>query len=564
MSNHRCGWVFGCLLLGLVIATPAEAQRKLGCTTGEVHTEHGPVCGIGLQSQGVSINAHLGIPFAAPPTGANRWMPPKSPDAWSKTHLATQFAPACPQWTKNDRGQSTQVGQEDCLYLNVWAPQNAQSLPVMVWIYGGAFVEGGAFYPLFDGAMLAATGNVVVVDFNYRLGALGFLAAGTPFNLNGNYGFLDQQAALTWVKNNIANFGGDPTKVTIFGESAGAMSTGLHLLSAPASKSLFRAGAMASNPLALSFQTLGDAQQSGNQFVSPFTASPYNCHDLSCLQGLKVETILNAQGSSASMAAGGSLTWGPVIDRTVITTAPLTSFGNLDKPMLLGTNHDEGTFFVDSDSRIPNPLSNPYYKYGVIPTLFTDPSVAKAVLNQYPPGSGTGHGDNIPLLSQLLTDLLFTCANRYAVGQIPNSQKAYAYQFNAVSGFDWPLTGCSDYVCHGAELPYVFDTASAINVCGNGGTSSCSFNTGQGQLSTAMMKYWSSFASGLQPSGSVAWPAFNKYLQLNATDSAAQITASGDDPFKATCCFWENLNVYGTPSAGCSSGSTQRSQEATR
>jgi len=554
MSSHRCVLFLVCVFSVFSFALPAEAQRKLPCTTAEVSTQHGPVCGLQLQSkgtaerEGAAVIAHLGIPFAEPPTGANRWLPPQPLDPWQQTYHATQFAPACPQW---NQGGSSIIGQEDCLYLNVWAPQNAQNLPVMVWIYGGAFVEGGAFYPLFDGTNLASVGNVVVVDFNYRLGVLGFLAAGSPINVNGNYGFLDQQAALTWVKNNIASFGGDPTKVTIFGESAGAMSTGLHLLSAPASKSLFRAGVMQSNPLALSYQTLANAQTSGSQFIQQ---KLNNCSTLSCLQGLTMEQVLNAQGPSAGMTAG-SLTWGPVIDQRVITAAPLASFGSLNKPLLLGTNHDEGTFFVDSDPQIPNPLLGWEYTQYVIPQLF--PNNTAAVLQKYPAASG----DNRPLLSQLLTDYLFTCPNRYAAENTPAAQKAYAYQFNEVSGFAWPLPGCADYVCHGAELPYVFSTANSIHACGDNGTSTCKFTIGELLLSVAMIDYWSSFAANLQPKGSVSWPVYNQYLLLNTFADNPLIKPSGPDPFKDTCCFWENLNFYGPPSPACSSGSKKEGKK---
>src|SRR5262249_35840451 len=149
---------------------------------------------------------------------------------------------------------------EDCLSINIWTPADASStsnLPVMVYIYGGAYIFGGSASPTYNGAYLAAKGGVILVTFNYRIGALGFLAG--IEGLTGNYGLLDQQLALTWVKNNIANFGGDPSQVTIFGESAGAISVGLHLLSAPGSQDLFVAGIMESNPFALPLRTVEGA-----------------------------------------------------------------------------------------------------------------------------------------------------------------------------------------------------------------------------------------------------------------------------------------------------------------
>ncbi|MGB3480582.1 MAG: carboxylesterase family protein, partial [Mycobacterium sp.] len=203
--------------------------------SGEVHTGAGAV-------RGLVAPDHVlfqGIPYAAPPVGELRWRPPAPVQAWDGLRDATKPGVRCVQGNMLDPDYGLAVG-EDCLTLNVWAPTGAAGLPVMVWIHGGAFVNGSS--DLYRAQLLAARGQIVVVTINYRLGALGFLAHpafGPPADV-GNYGLADQQAALRWVQENIGAFGGDPQKVTVAGQSAGGMSVCDHL-AAPGSAGLFRA-----------------------------------------------------------------------------------------------------------------------------------------------------------------------------------------------------------------------------------------------------------------------------------------------------------------------------------
>ena len=243
-------------ILGRTVMAEAGSVRfgtftDTACSTPAVATKSGPVCGTGRTVGPSSLAAFLGIPFAESTAGANRWMPPFPKAAWTEVRPATAFGPACPQnvFAPGGRPQS-----EDCLSLNVWRPaasagtssagtSSDPKLPVMVFIYGGAFVIGSSGepnpdQPYLDGSSLVAKQKMVVVSLNYRLGPLGFLA-GTA-GLKGNFGFMDQQLALRWVRDNIAGFGGDSTRVTLSGQSAGAMSVGLHLLSSPSSMPLFR------------------------------------------------------------------------------------------------------------------------------------------------------------------------------------------------------------------------------------------------------------------------------------------------------------------------------------
>jgi para-nitrobenzyl esterase len=218
----------GCLGLALAIwlvggglsVTPAAAQACVGT----VDAPAGKVCGLAIAAPattGRALYSYRGIPYALPPVADLRWAPPQPYPRWRHLRPATSFGAICPQ-----DGVAT-GDSEDCLFLNIWTPRAAverdERLPVMVFIHGGYFVYGAGSLPLYDGSYLAASGNVVVVTLNYRLGSLGFLAV-PELGLTGNYGILDQRLALRWVAKNIAAFGGDPRKVTIFGESAGAMS----------------------------------------------------------------------------------------------------------------------------------------------------------------------------------------------------------------------------------------------------------------------------------------------------------------------------------------------------
>lgn len=204
-----------------------------------VKTKQGSVRG----TEGHAARVWKGIPFAKKPVGDLRFQPPEPPEAWEGTFEANEFGPVCTQ-NKDIAamlGAPAENMSEDCLYLNIWAPAGPrEGLPVMVWIHGGAFRAGAGSSPLYDGASMAENGGVIVVTINYRLGAFGFLhLAGLDSSYSANLGLLDQIAALKWVRENIKAFGGDPEQVTVFGESAGAMSIA-SLLAMPAAKGLFQ------------------------------------------------------------------------------------------------------------------------------------------------------------------------------------------------------------------------------------------------------------------------------------------------------------------------------------
>lgn len=269
------------------------------------------------------IDVWRGIPYAAPPIGSLRFAPPEPPQPWSPTKLdASRYAPDCWQSRDPTINPLPNLMSEDCLYLNIWSPaghNTARSrlklltpmklLPVMVWLHGGAFQQGGAHRPEYDGRRLAER-EVIVVTINYRLGALGFLVSSSD-GLYGNYGLMDQRAAIYWVHENIEAFGGDPNSVTLFGESAGAVMAGLHLMMEGAG-TLFQRAILQSNPLGYTFRPVVVAD-----FIGEALKQKIECRDLACLRSEKVEEIMTAQISLMGVprSVGDFFTWGPTLTK---------------------------------------------------------------------------------------------------------------------------------------------------------------------------------------------------------------------------------------------------------
>ncbi|MBW8303215.1 MAG: carboxylesterase family protein, partial [Brevundimonas sp.] len=217
------------LALGLAVPAMAQDAPMVDAPAGSLR---------GVAEAGVHV--FRGVPFARPPVGDLRWRPPASLPRWNGVREATEFGAACPQPASPFAHHA--AVSEDCLFLNIWAPDQARRAPVLVWIHGGSLISGAASEAIYDGAAFAGQG-VVLVSINYRLGALGWLAhpglsAESPDNISGNYGLMDQIEALRWVRRNIGAFGGDPDNVTIAGESAGALSV-LYLMAAPEARGLF-------------------------------------------------------------------------------------------------------------------------------------------------------------------------------------------------------------------------------------------------------------------------------------------------------------------------------------
>jgi para-nitrobenzyl esterase len=295
----------------------------------------------GMQENGVLV--FKGVPFAAPPIGPLRWRAPQAPAAWPGIRSANQFAPICMQHGSYPEDAPPERMSEDCLYLNIWVPPHASGgpLPVMVWIYGGGLMNGSASTPLYAGDMLANKG-VIVVTANYRLGVLGFLAhpdlsRESPQHVSGNYGLLDQLAALRWVHRNIGAFGGDPARVTVFGQSSGSISISA-LTTSPLAKGLFQraigesGGLFEPVDLAPGFK-LVDAEQDGRAFVAKSGA-----RSLEDLRAMPAEDVIKTRFNPHL-----------IIDGYALSRAPYDAYREgqqNDVDLLIGSNAREGQLFL--------------------------------------------------------------------------------------------------------------------------------------------------------------------------------------------------------------------------
>ncbi|MGA7292721.1 MAG: carboxylesterase family protein [Terriglobales bacterium] len=321
----------------LAISLPASAAAA-----DRVQTANGGVEGLGRQPSGVRI--FEGIPFAQPPIGDLRWKPPQPAKNWTGVRPAVQFGSRCMQHpVYGDMNFRSKRMSEDCLYLNVWTPAQSANdhLPVLVYFYGGGFVAGDSSEPRYDGESLAQKG-IVVVSMNYRLGLFGFfshpeLTHESPHHASGDYGLLDQNAALQWVSQNIAAFGGDPKRITIGGESAGSISVSAHMVS-PLSKDLISGAIGESGSImgALSAVPLAQAENQGLEFANSIGA-----HSLAALRAMTTDQIF------ATTAKFGPGRFPPTVDGYFLPEPPLSAFAagqQAHVPLLVGWNSTEMTW----------------------------------------------------------------------------------------------------------------------------------------------------------------------------------------------------------------------------
>jgi para-nitrobenzyl esterase len=476
----------------------------------------------GMLRGNVAIDHRLfaGIPYAAPPVGSLRFEPPAPAIDWAGVRDASEFGPRCIQDPAADpeRGRNT---SEDCLSLNVWTPPvSGERRPVMVWIHGGAFVNGSS--GLYDARWLAARGGIVVVTINYRLGTLGFLAHPGlgPVGDVGNYGMADQQAALRWVHDNIAAFGGDPGQVTIAGESAGGMSVCDHLV-APGSAGLFRAAILMSAPC----QAQGDLATAQRRSLD--YAADVGCPDpataAACLRALPVDRLRKPVWY---YNIGSDELSGPISGTKVLPVAPLDAFaaGQAARvPVLLGTTRDEFTLFV----ALRYLREGERYTADEYPRLLAETFGADAdkVAAQYPQDR---YGGVALAYSATVTDSDFACVADRMAGAL--SGPAYVYEFNDRDAPSpepfWTLPfpiGAS----HSLELRYLFDIGGAPPL-----------NAAQQKLSDAMIDDWSRFVA----SGSPGWPA------SDGTPGSPRMSLQSDGSHMADgfeqehqCPFWAGL-----------------------
>ncbi len=501
-----------------------------------VTTESGDVRG----SKDGTVRSFLGIPFAAPPVGANRFRPPQPVEPWEGEWPALDVGPICPQ----NFGFSPGGGYEDCLYLNVWTPSPPPSTPapVMVWFHGGAFVFGSGGESYYAGSKLAQAHGMVVVTVNYRLGPLGFLAhpalaAEDPAHpTSGNYGLEDQIAALEWVQRNIAAFGGDPARVTIFGESAGGYSACFHYLS-ERSRGLFHAVISESGLCASGIieQTRAGAEAAGQAFAESFGCAGAGAPD--CLRGKDAWELVDATApppTSQQLPGGmfyqdpGSVTgWSPNVDGVLVPASTLELFtaGDYPKlPLLLGSNRDEGTLFLWTF--IANQVADETQYREALGRRF-GPAAVDAIVLQYPIAS---YPSPTRALAEVTGDAFFVCpARRTARLASAAGAPVYLYTFQRLPS--QPLLDDAG-VIHSAEIPFVFgiDTFPLGKVGPDGLP-----------LSEAMQGYWTRFAATGDPNGAgaLAWPPYDaagdQHMLLDLP------LAAGTAHKQAVCDFWDAL-----------------------
>jgi para-nitrobenzyl esterase len=473
----------------------ASGQAGAGSLPLVVRTDHGLVRGFHKNG----AREFLGIPYAAPPTGANQWRPPQPFPPWRGIRLATKPGHDCAQTGSLATGVPGTSKYENCLFLNVYTPPAApgRRLPVMVWLHGGGFTGGAG--SIYDGALLAARRHVIVVTINYRLSAFGFLAlpsldAESPDGSSGNYGLMDQQAAMRWVQNNAFAFGGNPGNVTIFGESAGGASVCANMAS-PTAFGLF-ARAIAESGCIFPARTKAAAERQDAAFATklgctkPATAA-------ACMRAKPASAILKAESSPA-------LSWGPVVGGDTLPLDPVKAFetGNyLHVPLLQGSNLDEGEFFVgiEYDLLQGHPLTAAQYPKVV--TAQFGAKDAKAILAHYPLSKFPSPD---LAFAQVLTDSEFSCP-ALLTDTLTERSGSYAYEFSDPHPpndfgvkFSFPLGPA-----HSTELQYVFGKIPLLDT-------TPPFKPDQFALSAEMQGYWTRFAATGNPNGGTAphWPRF--------------------------------------------------------
>ncbi|KAK6982895.1 cholinesterase 1-like isoform X1, partial [Biomphalaria glabrata] len=486
-------------------------------------TTLGDVVGVRQTTGATPVDTFYGIPFAQPPVGPMRFKTPVAAEPWDGAKCGLEKPNSCWQvvdtYFDNFRGANmwnpNTPRSEDCLYLNVWRPacdSGCQPKTIMVWIFGGGFFAGTSTLDVYNAAQLAARNDVIVVSFGYRVGIFGFLYLGND-SAPGNAGLLDQVMALKWVKDNAVNLGGSPDDITIFGESAGAVSVGFHLLS-PLSKDLFKYAIMQSaSPLAFwSLQDVEFARSRARKLARDLSCNLESASDvLTCLQAVSAEKIMN-RTYEYNTEPFIDVAFGPVIDGNFLTDNPVSIIkrGEAKKTrVILGVNKNEGYYFeVYAHKDIFDPLN----KNGTISEtdyqtilnyLFNnDTAVIQEVKQKYPVDSNNSFSTNI---DSITGDMFFKCpVVDFAELYSRHSDAVYMYSFeHRTSQTPWPeWMG----VLHGYEIEVIFGLPLAAG---------SNYTEAEKGLSSLMMKLWTDFAKTGKPSPTDEdqWPEYKPDVQ---------------------------------------------------
>jgi para-nitrobenzyl esterase len=540
-----------------------------------IATAEGPIEGFARNG----VTQFLGVPYAAPPVGALRWMAPQPVTPWIAVRQAKAFGPTCAQVTTLGPFAGPPNSNEDCLYLNVFAPVAARKLPVLVWLHGGGYVDGESND--YDANRLAARGKLVVVTINYRLNLFGFLAhpaLNTEKGGSGNYGILDMQAALQWVNRNIGAFGGDPGNVTLGGQSAGAGAAAANLVS-PGARGLFHRAIFQSGGYT-PFATKTIAEERARKFAAAAGCAAA-ANVAQCLRALPAAKIVALAGTPQ---ANGPFINGPLVDGTVIprqTIDAVTSGAFNRVPVMIGTTRDEGNFFngiiqyfkpdrapineVDYRAYLKSTYGGNAGPGGSSPAYA--PATVDAILQHYPFGKPQGliempgskrsvvdiskmsDADVAPIPAQMAWDRahsdMLACRGQYLSGALSAQVPVYSYLFDdptAPSYFP-KMTGYRSLAYHTSDIGYVF-----TGYHGGPEGLSTKLSPVQQRLSDRLIDAWASFARSGNPNGNgdTPWPRWKKDGTAYFIQTDDWNRSQTNPAFAAAhqCAFWQSILLY--------------------
>jgi para-nitrobenzyl esterase len=491
------GLLVALVVCALAIGTAGGARADNSLVNTSLGTVHGILTS--------NMREFLGVRYAVAPVGNLRWAPPQSPSYSSTTIQATQFGSPCAQPATPFGTAGT---NEDCLFLNVYTPNPPGSrLPVIVWIHGGAFVAGeGSDY---DPTAMVTKNKVIVVTINYRLGALGSLAQSnlTSNGASGNWGLMDQQLALKWVHQNIANFGGDPNNVTIAGQSAGGMSVCAQIAS-PSAFGLFAKAITQSGPCTFPFKTQGQAETDGANFAAAVGCSDQSA---SCLRSLPVQTILTAQyavftpGNFAALAGFAPNTGGCILPLPLATALTTGVYNHV--PVLEGTDQVEGRLLIALVfDFLGSPLTAAQYptalqelaeilvgQVGLIPGtpgLGNPDLIAQEIEDEYPISH---YATPEEAFATVFGDSSFSCPARLADQLLSLSVPVFAYEFNDANApmiYLPPVSSFPYNATHTTELAFLYNVSAPYPPV---------FTASELTLASTMKDYWTQFAKTANP-----------------------------------------------------------------
>ena len=501
------------LMIAALAVLPAAASAAPFAT--QVKIDSGALAG--ATSDGVL--SFKGVPFAAPPVGALRWRAPQPAAAWKGMRPATEYGHDCMQLPfPSDAAPLGTKPDEDCLVMNVWRPANSEGrkLPVMVWIYGGGFVNGGSSPDVYSGSQFAKQG-IVFVSFNYRLGRFGYFAhpaltkADADGGLLGNYAYMDQIAALKWVQRNIGAFGGDPANVTVFGESAGGGSVHM-LLTSPMAKGLFAKAVVESGGGrggVIGARTVHDVEPTGVAFAKANGIEGDGSEALAALRALPQEKLVNGLNMASMGAAAGTYAGGPMLDGEIVVENPDDAYRagrNAKVPVMIGANSmDIGFAFAKTMNELLTPFG-------------ADKEKARKAYDPDDTGDVRAVGARVAMDRTMVEPLRFTAAE-FARQGLPSYEYRFSYVATSMRK-QWPGAP------HATEIPYVFDTVAAKY--------GKDLTAADEATAKAANTYWANFAKTGDPNGP-GLPHWPRYAP--SSDGIMDFTVDGPkggpDPWKA-------------------------------